>query len=225
MLSSRKEQMARCGIRCALVLLSLVFVRPLAFADTIISLNQNNLGISGTLGTVTLQQLNPNSVGVSIDFTSYATQLNANKAVDFQTNIAGLGPSNISLISLTAGGMLYNTTPTSLVVSGPGGNGNIGTFQIDLSQFDAGQPNGTTGATEIVFDVNSTGITPANFVENSSGNIFGVHFCTSSSSGCGTPTGWAWGGPETTTPIPEPSIFLLMSSGIAVVVLKSRRRA
>ena len=186
---------------------------PRAFADTIISLNQNNLGISGTLGTVTIHQLDANDVQLSLDFTNYATQLNANKAVDFQTNIAGLGASNIRLISLTAGGILYNTTPTSLTVSGPGGNGNIGNFQIDLSQFNAGQPNGTTSATEIVFNVSSTGITAANFVPNSAGNIFGVHFCSTSSSGCGTPTGWSWGGPETTT-VPEPQSLVLLSTGL-----------
>lgn len=214
--------MARRHMGCALAVLGFVLIGGhIAFADTVISLNQNNLGISSTLGTVTLHQLDVNDIQVSLDFIDYATQLNANKAVDFQTNITGLGASNIELISLTAGGTLYNATPTALTVGGPGGNGNIGTFQIDLSQFNAGQPNGTTAATEIVFDVSSTGITAANFVPNSSGNIFGVHFCSTSSSGCGTPTGWAWGGP-TTTPVPEPQSLALLSSG-AIGVLAYRR--
>lgn len=212
------------SFRCTLPLLLLaLFLSTAGFADTVISLNQNNLNISGTLGTVTLRQLDKNDVQVSVDFTSYATQLNASKAVDFQTNIGGLGASNITLSSLTAGGKLYNTTPTSVVVGGPGGNGNIGTFQIDLSQFDAGQPNGTTGATEIVFDVNSPGITPSNFVQNASGNIFGVHFCSGTSSGCGQPTGWSWGGPEITTPVPEPQSVALLSSGLIGVIALRRR--
>ena len=188
-----------------------------SFADTIITLNQNNLGISGNLGTITLHQAGngiSGDVEVIVNFTNFATQLDANKAVDFQTNIAGLGPSNIVLDSLTAGGTLYDTNPTSVTVGGPGGNGVIGTFQIDLSQFFAGQPNGTTSATQIVFDVNATGITTSSFIENSSGNLFGVHFCTGSGSGCGSPTGWAWGGPETTTAVPEPSTLPLLASAL-----------
>ena len=216
--------MARRGIGCVLAVLGLLLMGGnLALADTVISLNQNNLGINGTLGTVTLHQLDANDIQVSLDFTQYAVQLNANKAVDFQTNIAGLGASNIKLISLTAGGTLYNSTPTALTVGGPGGNGNIGTFQIDLSQFEAGQPNGTTGATEIVFDVSSAGITAANFVKNSSGNIFGVHFCSTSSPGCGNPTGWAWGGPIS-TPVPEPQSLALLSSGIVCLLGYRRQR-
>jgi len=218
--------MARRHMGCALAVVGFLLIGGhIAFADTVINLNQNNLGISGTLGTVTLHQIDGNDIQVSLDFTNYAAQLNANKAVDFQTNITGLGASNIELISLTAGGTLYNATPTALTVGGPGGNGNIGIFQIDLSQFNAGQPNGTTAATEIVFDVSSTGITAANFVPNSAGNIFGVHFCSTSSSGCGTPTGWTWDGPSPSpTPVPEPSSMLLIGTCFPGIAFLLRRQ-
>jgi len=195
----------------------------IAFADSIITLNHNNLGISGNLGTITLHEVSAGDVQVTLDFTNYATQLNANKAVDFQTDIAGLGASNIFLDSLTAGGTLYNANPTSLTVGGPGGNGVIGTFQIDLSQFFAGQPNGTTGATQIVFDVKAAGITPDDFVKNNFGNIFGVHFCSGTSSGCGSPTGWAWGGPETTTSVPEPAVLPMLATALIAGAFFRRR--
>jgi hypothetical protein len=194
-------------LHLVLLLLVMAIAVPFATADTI-DLTKNNLGISATIGTVTL------------------TQQGANVLVSFAAN------SGYSL-KLAGGDLLFNSSATltaanisNIMIDGTAYNGGFkltmnqtrggfGQFSYDLVGIKL--PHGVVSATTISFVISNT--TLAAFQPYK----FGVHFCVGGGTGCGTgQTGFGSNGPPST--VPEPGTLSLLGTGIVGLAGFFRRR-
>ena len=186
---------------------------PMASANSIsFSLSSNNLGIPGSVGTVTITDVGPNEVSVSINMNAgFSAKLNGG---DFAFN----GPSGLSLSSasgLTAdanSGLDFQHVKTTQNVS------MFGTFAFDFTNVQ-GQPKGVVSADNVTFMLTASGLTASQFT----GVV--IHFCTASGSKCGgddNPTGFATGSPSSVTP--EPGSLALMGTGLVALGAQIRRK-
>jgi len=188
--------------RVQLLLILLAFAVPFAAADTI-QLNRNNLGITGSIGTVTLTQ---QAGGVEIT-------LQANSGFSFKLQGGDiLFNTSASLTSASITNLVIDGTLTSnfsFVTHGPKV---FGAFDYDLRNFNKGTlPKGYVSANTISFLV--SGATLAEFKPYA----FAVHFCTASGSNCGPQTGFA-------SSVPEPGTLSLLGTGLAGLAGIFRRR-
>ena len=194
-----------------LVLLVMAIAAPFAAADTI-DLTNNNLGISATIGTVTLTQQGANVLVAFTANSGYSLKL-AGGDLLFNSS-ATLTAANISNIMITTtvgttaytGGFKLTTNAT---------RGGFGQFSYDLVGIKL--PKGVVSATTISFVISNT--TLAAFQPYK----FGVHFCVGGGTGCGTGvTGFASNGPF--SPVPEPGTLSLLGTGIVGLAGFFRRR-
>ena len=198
-------------IQLLLLLLLAVVAVPFAAADTI-QLNQNNLGISGSIGTVTL------------------TQQAGGVQVTIATN-AGFS------IKLQGGDILFNTSAsisagsiTNMLVDGVyvptfkfnGSSTRAGfTFTNDITDLNKGTlPHGYTSANTVSFFV--TGVTVAQLEQGSP--EWGIHFCVGGdvTHTCGLNTGFATNGGNQV--VPEPGTLSLLGTGLVGIGGFMRRR-
>jgi PEP-CTERM putative exosortase interaction domain len=191
-------------IHLLIVLLAAIAV-PFAAADTI-QLNQNNLGISGSIGSVNLTQ---GSGGVMVTFTAnsgYSLKLNGGDFL-FDTNVA-LTAGSIS--NLKADGFSPNFGFTT-------GATRAGvTYSYDITNLMKGNlPKGYVSANTVSFFV--SGVT---LQQLETGN-FGVHFCVGGGTSCGPSTGFAHGH---SSAVPEPGTLSLLGTGILGLAGVMRRR-
>jgi hypothetical protein len=188
--------------------LLLVIAVPFAAADTI-NLTSNNLGISGSIGTVTLTQ---QAGGVMVT-------LQANSGFSFK---------------LQGGDILFNTNASltassisQVMINGVAYGGNFGfggpatragsTFAYNFSNLN---PHGMTSAGTISFFI--SGVTVKQLeLANKDGSMWGVHFCVGGGAKCGTNTGFATGN---LTTVPEPGTLSLLGTGIVGLAGIFRRR-
>jgi hypothetical protein len=191
-----------------LMTLLLAFAVPFAAADTI-QLTTNNLGISGSIGTVTLTQ---QSGGVMVT-------LSANSGFSFKlqggdilfNSSASLTASNISQI------MINGTAFTGKFSFGGPATRAAQTFDFNLTGLNI---HGVTSIKTISFFV--SGVTLKQLeVAKAGGFMFGVHFCTGDGPNCLNPTGFAFGN---LTPVPEPGTLGLLGTGIVALAGVFRRR-
>jgi hypothetical protein len=168
------------------------------------NLSDNNLGLSGSVGCVTVSNSGPNQVTVTISMnTGFSIKLNGG-------DVAFNGPSGLTLsdagtISIESG--LFKGAFTKLR-----DNQNIdgfGKFAFDYANIK-GQPGSIVSADMISFTLTASGLTASQFTS------FAIHFCTASGTNCGPMTGFAQGsGPS---PVPEPGAMAMLGTGFLGLV-------
>ena len=191
--------------KCTLGALALAFtlgLPPSASATSCsgFNLSDNNLGLSGSVGCVTVSNSGPNQVTVTISMNAgFSVKLNGG-------DIAFNGPSGLTLsdagtISIESG--LFKGAFTKLRddqnIDG------FGKFAFDYANIK-GQPGGIVSADMISFTLTAPGLTASQFTS------FAIHFCTASGTNCGPMTGFAQGTGPTT--VPEPGALALLGTGL-----------
>lgn len=181
--------------------LLLAIAVPFASADTI-QLTNNNLGISGSIGTVNLTQ---QAGGVMVT-------LSANSGFSFK--VAGGDILFNTSVSLTSGSI------SQIMINGVSYSGGFGfggpatragsTFDYNLTKLNL---HGVTSATTISFFV--SGVT----LQQMEGT-WGTHFCVGAK--CTGLTGFASSAPLTA--VPEPGTLSLLGTGVLGLAGLVRRR-
>ncbi len=215
--TSSKEEKRVVRITSLKIAVSVLFVAaalamaPMASADSITyNLSSNNLGISGSVGSVTIADDGTNQVLVTITMNAgFSVKLNGG---DFAFN----GPSGLTLAGVSGfaadsnSGLNFQHLKTSQNISA------FGTFGFDFTNVQ-GQPGGVVSANTVTFVLSGVGLSASQFTG------VAIHFCTASGSNCGPYTGFANGTPGT-TPVPEPGSLGLLGTGLVGLGGLIRRR-
>jgi hypothetical protein len=184
---------------------------PIASANSIsFNLSSNNLGIAGSVGTVTIVDSGLNQVTVTITMNAgFSAKLNGG---DFAFN----GPSGLSLAGVSGftadanSGLSFLHLKTSQNIS------EFGTFDFDFTNVN-GQPNGVVSANTVTFVLTGSGLSASQFTS------VALHFCTASGSNCGPKTGFTTGTPGVPQ-VPEPGTLGLLGTGLVGLGGLIRRR-
>jgi len=199
------------------LLLLLAIAVPFATADTI-QLSNNNLGIVGSIGTVTLTQ---GIGGVDV-------LLQANSGFSFKLQGGDIQfNTSTSLTASSISGLTVSSCPQNCATFTPtftfktNGPQVFGTFNNNIFNLIGGNlPKGYVSANTISFFI--SGVTVSQLeVANTQGATWQVHFCTASGTSCGPFTGFASNGRQV---VPEPGTLSLLGTGLAGLAGVFRRR-
>jgi len=192
-----------------LVAVAALAMVPVASATTVtFDLTGNNLGIPGSVGTVTITDTAANTVSVTVTMNAgFSIQLKGDTVIAFN------GPSGLTLGS--ASGLMADGNAGTFTKFSTGKNvSQFGTFAFDFGGV-TGLPKGTVSANTLTFTLTATGLSASSFT----GVV--IHFCTASGSNCGPQTGFASIAPPT---IPEPGTLGLLGTGLVGIAGLVRRR-
>lgn len=183
----------------ALIVLGALATAPAASADSF-SLTNNNLGLSGVLGTVTTTQSGSN-VTVTIQMApGYAVLINGG-ALGFNTT-GGLVLTAGSISDFSLSGMTASLK----------NNSTVGSFTFDYLYKIAGS-GGQQIPTSLTFTIANANVSQITGL--------GLHICVlGNAGGCAT-TGFATTSP---TPVPEPGTLTLLGTSLLSLVGVMRRR-
>jgi PEP-CTERM motif len=190
------------------VLCLLIAAAPFASASSVsFDLTANNLGVSGSVGTVQVTDSGTGQVTVTITMNAdFSVKLNGGK-------IAFNGPTGtITASNLTAdgtSGLTFQNFKDNQNVS------QFGSFAYDFTNVK-GQPGGVVSANQLSFTLSGTGLNASQF------SGFAIHFCTASGSNCGPQTGFASNAPSSV--VPEPGTMTLLGSGLIGLAGLARRK-
>ncbi len=185
---------------------------PLASATSFTLSNTNLSGVTN-VGTVDIVDSGTDQVTVTIT-------MNAGFSLKLQGGQIGFnGPSGLTAGSVggltgfsgasTYQGLSFNQFKTTQNVS------QFGTFAFDYANIQ-GSPGGVVSVDQLTFTLTAPGLLASQFT-----NVV-VHFCTTSGTSCGDPTGFASTGPGTV--VPEPGTITLLGTGLIGLAGLVRRR-
>ena len=187
---------------------------PSAWATSVsFNLSANNLGVLGSIGTLTVADTGANQVTVTV-------MMNPGFSLKLQGgDVAFNGPSGLSAASVSAltgfsgtstfSGLSFNQFFTNKNIS------QFGVFAFDFANVK-GSPNGVVSVDTLTFVLTSPGLTASQFTG------VAIHFCTASGTNCGPQTGFASNGPPTT--VPEPGTLSMLVSGLLGIGGYAKRR-
>lgn len=177
-------------------------------------LTSNNIGVSGSVGTVKIDDTGMNQVTVTITMNpGFSIKLPGG---DIAFNgISGLTAGSVSGVTGTAGliglaGLSFQQFFTGKNIS------QFGTFAFDYANIQGG-PHGVVSADTLTLVLTAQGLMADQFTG------VAIHFCNASGGGCGPQTGFASNGPITS--VPEPGTMSLLGIGLIGLAGIVRRRS
>ena len=208
----------RVCITKSVLALSILFLGlSAARADSIsFDLTSNNIGVAGSVGTVSVSDTGTDQVTVTITMKAGFSVKLPGGDVAFN-GVSGLTAGSATDVTGTAS--MIGFTGLSFKQFFAGQNiPQFGTFAFDYANID-GAPNGVVSADTLTFVLTAPGLMANQFTGAA------VHFCTASGGDCGPQTGFASNGPLAA--VPEPGTMFLLGTGLvslAGIVRRSIRR-